>query len=83
MPKTYKRETAWAMLFFLVLLCLYDLIAGGGTAAFAWAELFAYPVSGFCGLAFGMDVYVKQRPRLRDDSLSDHDWRAPPDGLTR
>jgi hypothetical protein len=60
MVKTYKRETAWALLATLLVLCGFDLYHDGATRAFEWAGLFAVPIFTFVGLAFGLDVAAKQ-----------------------
>lgn len=63
MVKTYKRETAWALLAALLVLCGFDLWSGGGSAARYWGELLTTPVFLFAGGAFGLDVVAKQWPR--------------------
>ncbi|WP_428650296.1 hypothetical protein [Roseibium sp.] len=59
MLKTYKRETAWAMLVGLAALCVFDLWTGGKTNARDWADLFIYPAFGFAVAAFGFDAAAK------------------------
>lgn len=69
--KTYKREVALALLAFIVILCVVDLLTFGTTAAFKWAELLWVPIFVFAMAAFGLDAAAKQFPRRKD---------APPDG---
>ncbi|UES51172.1 hypothetical protein [Roseibium aggregatum] len=71
MVKTYKRETAWALLAGLAALCFYDLQQGGGTAALEWAKLFVAPVVAFAVAAFGLDAVGKQ---LMSKSPSPQDY---------
>ncbi|EAV44967.1 hypothetical protein AB1K42_15125 [Roseibium algicola] len=71
MVKTYKRETAWALLAGLAALCFYDLLHGGDTAARDWAELFVAPVITFAVAAFGLDAVGKQ---LMSKSPSPQDY---------
>lgn len=63
MTKTYKRETAWALLAALLGLCLFDIFKGGGTAAQTWGDLLSTPIFLFAGGAFGLDVVAKQWPK--------------------
>ena len=66
MVKTYKRETAWALLAGLAALCFYDLLHGGDTAALEWAKLFVAPVVAFAVAAFGLDAVGKQLMNRKD-----------------
>ncbi|MEP3049396.1 MAG: hypothetical protein ABJL55_16230 [Roseibium sp.] len=76
MEKTYKRETAWAMLGVLAVLCVYDLTNGGDTAAWRWAEMLSLPIFGFAVAAFGLDAAAKQwRPQRRSEQS------LPPEGF--
>ena len=52
MQKTYKRETAWA------LLALTFALAFSGNSEIA--EIFVWPSFAFAGAAFGFDAYAKQ-----------------------
>lgn len=52
MQKTYKRETAWALL-----LLTFALAFVGNVEV---AEIFVWPVFMFAGAAFGFDAYAKQ-----------------------
>lgn len=58
MVKTYKRETAWAMLMFLAGLCVYGLTTGDNQAI-EWAKLLSAPIFLFAVAAFGLDVAAK------------------------
>jgi len=62
MIKTYKRETAIAMLCSLAALCSYGLGAGD-KEAIEWAKLFCAPIFLFAGGAFGLDAAAKQWPK--------------------
>ncbi|CTQ75928.1 hypothetical protein [Roseibium alexandrii] len=62
MTKTFKREVAVIMFGFLMLLCIFDLLTGGETTAYQWAELLALPIFGFGVAAFGLDAAAKQLP---------------------
>jgi len=59
-PKTLKRETAIALLFFLLCLAVYDVLSGGGTPAKEWADLLTTPIFMFAAGAFGLDALFKQ-----------------------
>ncbi|MBG6178717.1 putative membrane protein [Labrenzia sp. EL_208] len=63
MVKTYKRETAFALLIMLFVLCWFDIFTGGNTKAFAWAEMLVTPIFAFVAIAFGADAALKQWPR--------------------
>lgn len=62
MIKTYKRETALAMLAGVALLCVTGLYAGDDMAL-EWAKLLVPPVFLFAAGAFGLDAVAKQLPR--------------------
>ncbi|MEJ8474437.1 hypothetical protein [Roseibium algae] len=76
--KTWKRETALLMIFFLLFLAIFDLLSGGGTGALEWASLFALPFIGFAAAAFGLDAATKQGRWGRPHGGPDH---LPPEGF--
>jgi uncharacterized membrane protein YiaA len=57
MKKTYKRETAWALMVALLGLLVWGVFEPDAMRA---AEMIVFPVFGFVSLAFGMDAYSKQ-----------------------
>lgn len=59
MSKTFKRETAGAMLVFLFGLFTYGVYHENLVAIDA-AKYLTLPVFTFTGLAFGFDAYAKQ-----------------------
>lgn len=77
--KTFKRETAVVMFGFLGLLCAFDLLSGGGTAALDWAKLLTVPIFGFGVAAFGLDAAAKQLP-IGGRGARDADPSLPPEG---
>ena len=57
MKKTWKRETAWALIVWLA------GMGGWGVyepSAMQFAEMITVPIFSFAALAFGMDAYSKQ-----------------------
>jgi len=79
MTKTFKRETAVIMFGFMMLLCIFDLMTGGETPAYRWAELLALPIFGFGVAAFGLDAAAKQLP-IGGPGLRGADPGVPPEG---
>ncbi|CTQ53529.1 hypothetical protein LP7551_02053 [Roseibium album] len=71
MVKTYKRETAWALLAGLAALCVYGLWKGDQTAL-EWAKLFTVPAITFALAAFGLDAAVKQWPHSGKKAPQDY-----------
>ncbi len=75
--KTWKREVAIALLAYLIVLSVFDILSAEETRAFAWAELFSTPIFLFVAGAFGLDAAVKQGGvRRREKPRND----LPPDG---
>ncbi|EEE43421.2 hypothetical protein [Roseibium alexandrii] len=79
MTKTFKREVAVTLFGFLMLLCIFDLLTGGETTAYQWAELLALPIFGFGVAAFGLDAAAKQLP-IGGQGMRDTDPNIPPKG---
>ena len=57
--KTQKRETAWFLLGFLVLLS-FPAVFDENESAIRLIEIFIVPIFSFATLAFGADAYAKQ-----------------------